>query len=67
MAAVDVRYLGPVRADDELRIEVSLDRVGPRSIRVHYDAFVGATLVAEASARYVCVDRASGEPAELPV
>lgn len=66
VAAVDVRYLAPVRFDDELRIEVALDRVTSRSIQVHYDAFVGDTRVAEASARYVCLDTQSGKPAPLP-
>jgi acyl-CoA thioesterase FadM/ketosteroid isomerase-like protein len=66
VAAVDVRYLGPVRADDELRVEVSFDRVTPRSVQVHYDAFVGETRVAEAGSRYVCLDARSGRPAPLP-
>jgi uncharacterized protein len=66
VAGVDVRYLGPVRVDDELRIEVVLDRVTERSLRVHYEAFVEETPVAEASSRYVCLDRDSGEPTALP-
>jgi uncharacterized protein len=53
VAAVNVRYLAPVRSDDELRIEVTLDRLTERSIQVHYDAFVEGTRVAEASSRYV--------------
>ena len=66
VAAVQVRYLAPVRCDDELRIEVTLDRLTERSIQVHYDAFVGDARVAEASSRYVCLDTQSGEPASLP-
>lgn len=66
VAAVNVRYVAPVRSDDELRVEVSLDRLGARSIQVHYDAFVGDARVAEASSRYVCLDAESGEPARLP-
>jgi acyl-CoA thioesterase FadM/ketosteroid isomerase-like protein len=66
VAAVEVRYLAPVRADDELRIEVSLDRITERSIQVHYDAFVGEARVAEAGSRYVCLDAQSGEPSALP-
>jgi acyl-CoA thioesterase FadM/ketosteroid isomerase-like protein len=65
IAAVDVRYLGPVRADDELRVEVAIDRLTAGSIQVHYDAFVAGTQVAEASARYVCLD-AAGAPTALP-
>jgi acyl-CoA thioesterase FadM/ketosteroid isomerase-like protein len=66
VASVNVLYLAPVRCDDELRIEVSLDRLTERSIQVHYDAFVEGARVAEASSRYVCLDARSGEPASLP-
>jgi acyl-CoA thioesterase FadM/ketosteroid isomerase-like protein len=66
VAAVNVRYLAPVRCDDELRIEVALDRLTERSIQVHYDAFVEDARVAEAGLRYVCLDTESGEPALLP-
>jgi acyl-CoA thioesterase FadM/ketosteroid isomerase-like protein len=66
VAAVEVRYHAPVRADDELRVEVVFDRVTARSIQVHYDAFAAGTRVAEASSRYVCLDAASGRPAPLP-
>jgi YbgC/YbaW family acyl-CoA thioester hydrolase len=66
VAAVNVRYLAPVRCDDELRIEVALDRLTEHSIQVHYDAFVEDARVAEASSRYVCLDAESGEPASLP-
>jgi acyl-CoA thioesterase FadM/ketosteroid isomerase-like protein len=66
VAAVNVRYLAPVRADDLLRIQVALDRITEGSIQAHYDAFVGEVRVAEASSRYVCLDAKSGEPAPLP-
>ena len=66
VAAVNIRYLAPVRADDELRVEVALDRLTERSIQVHYDAFVDGNRVAEAGSRYVCLDAESGEPASLP-
>jgi uncharacterized protein len=66
VAAVNVRYLAPVRCDDELRIEVALDRLTKRSIQVHCDAFVAETRVAEASSHYVCLDTQSGEPTSLP-
>jgi acyl-CoA thioesterase FadM/ketosteroid isomerase-like protein len=65
VAAVNVRYLGPVRADDRLRVEVAIDRLTDRSIEVHYDAFVAGTRVAEARARHVCLD-AAGVPTTLP-
>jgi acyl-CoA thioesterase FadM/ketosteroid isomerase-like protein len=66
VAAVNVRYVGPVRADDVLRIEVAFDRVTDRSLQVHYDAYVEDVHVAEAASRYVCLDSRSGEPTSLP-
>jgi uncharacterized protein len=66
VAAVNVRYLTPVRTDDNLRIEVTLDRIMKRSIQVHYEAFVDGSRVAEADSRYVCLDVKSGEPVSLP-
>jgi YbgC/YbaW family acyl-CoA thioester hydrolase len=66
VAAVNVRYLAPVRADDVLRVEVGLDRISEHSIQVHYDAFVEDERVAEGRSRYVCLDANSGRPASLP-
>jgi uncharacterized protein len=66
VATVNVRYLAAVRSDDELRIEVTLDRITQRSIQVHYEAFVGDARVAEASSRYVCLDAETGEAHSLP-
>jgi YbgC/YbaW family acyl-CoA thioester hydrolase len=66
VAEVNVRYLAPVHSDDELRIEVTFDRITRGSIQVHYDATVEEARVAEASSRYVCLDAKSGEPASLP-
>jgi acyl-CoA thioesterase FadM/ketosteroid isomerase-like protein len=66
VAAVDVSYLAPVRADDELRIEVVADRITARSLQMHYAAYVGELSVAHARSRYVCLDTETGEPTELP-
>jgi len=66
LASVRVDYLAPVRQDDELRVEVVLDRLAPRSLHLHYDAFVEDTRVAEAASRYVSLDAATGAPADLP-
>jgi len=63
VGAVEVRYLAPVAADDELRVEVSLDRITGRSVHVHYDAFVGDARVAEGRTRYVFLTTpADGRP-----
>lgn len=66
VAAVEVRYLSQVGADDELRIDVTFDRITTRSVHVHYDAFVDDRRAARARARYVCIDPASGTPTPLP-
>ena len=66
LANVRVDYIAPVRLDDELRIELTLDRLGASSLQVHYDAFVGETRVAEAGSRYVCLGARSDVAAELP-
>jgi YbgC/YbaW family acyl-CoA thioester hydrolase len=66
VAAVNVEYLAPVRADDEMRVEVVFERITQRSIQVRYDAYVGDTRVAEAGSRYVCLDAGSGAPSPLP-
>ena len=66
LAAVDVRYLAPVRVDDELSIAVALERIAERSIHVHYEAYVENVQVATAHSRYVCLDSASGRPTALP-
>jgi hypothetical protein len=61
LASIHVDYLASVRQDDELRVEVALDRLTPRSLYLHYDAFVGETPAAAASSRYVCLDGALPE------
>jgi YbgC/YbaW family acyl-CoA thioester hydrolase len=66
VAAVEVRYLAPVRSDDELRIEVTFERITGGSIHVGYAASVEDVAVAAGRSRYVCVDVRSGKPAALP-
>ena len=63
LAAVNIRYLAPVRAGDELRIEVALDQITERSIQVHYDAFVEDARVAEGGSRYLRTQPWRAEPA----
>jgi acyl-CoA thioesterase FadM/ketosteroid isomerase-like protein len=63
VAAVNVRYLAPVRADDVLRVEVALDRISERSVQAHYDALVEDERVAEGNSRYAASMRApAGRP-----
>ena len=66
VAKVEAEYLGAVRFDDVLAVDVAFDRVGRTSIAVHYDAHVNDAPVAEARVRYVCLDAASGAPTPLP-
>jgi YbgC/YbaW family acyl-CoA thioester hydrolase len=66
VAAVNVRYLAPVRADEELRIEVTLDPFTERSVHVRYEAWVDRTHVAQASSRYVCLDSKTAHRRRFP-
>ena len=66
VAAVDVQYLGQVAADDDLRVDVTFDRITSHSIHVRYHTFVDHRRVAQARVRYVCVDVTSGAPTPLP-
>jgi YbgC/YbaW family acyl-CoA thioester hydrolase len=66
LRAIAVDYLAPVRVDDSLRVEVSVDRVTGRSLRLNYSSYVDDALVAGARSTYVCLDRASGSPAAWP-
>ena len=59
LETVNVRYLAAVAPGDELRVEVTVDRLTERAVQVRYAAFAGDARVAEASARYVCVDTTS--------
>lgn len=59
LETVNVRYLAAVAPGDELRVEVTVDRLTERAVHVRYAAFAGDARVAEASARYVCVDTTS--------
>ncbi len=66
LASVEVDYPAPVRVDDELQVEVHLDRRSARSLQIHYDARVGEVVAASGSSRYVCLDARSGRPAAFP-
>jgi len=63
---VNVHHLDGVATDDELRIDVALDRLDEVSVRVHYDALVRGMPVAEGTVRYVCLDTSTGRPTALP-
>ena len=63
---MSVRYLAPAAPDCELQIGVALDRVTTSSVRVHYDAVAAGIPVAEGTARYVCINVATGRPTPLP-
>jgi len=63
---VSLQILDGVTVDEQLQIDVALDRIEETSVRVHYDALVRGTQVAEGTVRYVCIDSASGRPTSLP-
>ena len=66
LGAIAVDYLGGVRSDEEVRIDVSCDRVGRTSLRMSYAALVDDRTVARADSRYVCVDGVTNRAVSLP-
>lgn len=64
--SVEVEYEAPVRFDDPLRVEVSFDQIGMRSLRTHYLVSVAYERAAEARVSYLCVQRSTGVPTALP-
>jgi len=63
---VNLQIQDGVTVDDELQVDVSLDRIDETSIRVHYDGLVRGVNLAQGTVRYVCLDAASGRPTALP-
>jgi acyl-CoA thioester hydrolase len=63
---VDCIYTAPVHFEDLLRITVAVDRVGPRSYTLAFDAAVEGTAVAQGRIVVVCVDMATGRSRPLP-
>jgi acyl-CoA thioester hydrolase len=61
-----IRYLRPLRFDDEVDVECSLVELGRASFRFGYRLLVVGELRASGSTRHACVDRATLRPVRVP-
>ena|ERR1044072_594104 len=66
VAESNVRYLAPCRYDDELLVDVHVDRVGNTSLVLRFDIHNGDLLATEVVNRYVWIDKATKRPARPP-
>jgi acyl-CoA thioester hydrolase len=61
-----IRYLQPLRFDDEVLVETTIDELGRASFRFAYRLLVGELLHATGFTRHACVDRATMRPTRVP-
>jgi acyl-CoA thioester hydrolase len=63
-AAVD--YLASARLDDEIRLTLSIDKLGRASVQFVQQAWRGDVLLSSATVKVGCVDAATMRPRPLP-
>ena len=63
-AALD--YHAPAKLDDELKLTLSIEKLGRASVHFVQEAWRGATLLTTARVKVGCVDSASLKPRALP-
>lgn len=61
-----IRYLQPLRFDDEVAVESTIDDIGRASFRFSYRLLVGEAVHATGFTRHACVDRATMRPTRVP-
>jgi acyl-CoA thioester hydrolase len=61
-----IRYLQPLRFDDEVVVESTLDELGRASFRFSYRLVVGDQVRATGFTRHACVDRSTMRPTRVP-
>jgi acyl-CoA thioester hydrolase len=66
VAEANVRYLAPARFDDELDIEVSVEKLGNTAMTTRYDVVRDGQPIAHGSVRHVFIDLANNEKASIP-
>jgi acyl-CoA thioester hydrolase len=66
VAESNVRYLAACRFDDELAIDVLVERVGQTSLVLRFEMQRASELVAEVTNRYVWIDTQTLKPAAPP-
>jgi acyl-CoA thioester hydrolase len=66
VAEAHVRYLRPARFDDELRMAISIDRMGTTSLHTRHRAWRGQELLVEGTLRHVWVDTSNYAKEPIP-
>jgi acyl-CoA thioester hydrolase len=66
VAEANVRYLKPARFDDELDVQLTIEKIGSTSITECYDVLRDRDKIAEGVVRHVFVDLADGGKREMP-
>jgi acyl-CoA thioester hydrolase len=63
----NIDYHAPAKLDDELKLTLSIEKLGRASVLFVQQAWCGAALLASAKVKVGCVDRASMKPRSLPL
>lgn len=66
VAEARVRFLGPLRFDDEFEVEAAIGRLGNTSITTNLTVVKEDEPVAEGEVRHVFIDTANGGTAPIP-
>jgi acyl-CoA thioester hydrolase len=66
VAEVRVRFLGPLRFDDEFEVQAAIGRLGNTSIATNLTVVKEDRAVAEGEVRHVFIDTANGDTAPIP-
>jgi acyl-CoA thioester hydrolase len=66
VAEANLRFLGPAGFDDEVELEVSVERLGTTSLSTRIDARTGGGPVVEGRMRHVFVDPETKRKKEMP-
>lgn len=62
----NVRYFAPARFDDELDVDVTVEKLGTTSMTTRYDVHRGPDQIAQGRLRHVFVDLGSGGKHKIP-
>jgi acyl-CoA thioester hydrolase len=66
VAEANLRYLSPVRSDDEVRMAISVGRLGTTSVVTHHRVWRGEELLVDGSLRHVWVDTETYRKSPIP-
>lgn len=66
VAALETRYLGSARFDDEIDVEIEVARMGTTSLTTDWRVRRDGELLVEGTVRHVCIDPATHAKKPLP-